>query len=293
MVKTTKKSSKKKGFRKTALSTSENTVKEKAPKKKTSKKKMVNKTAVRNLTNRNNAKLVEKLAGAKSKSAVIRMERFYPTKMTLAQKHVLEEIKTERRIYQGAVKKMDLNKEELTRILNLGQASQSAINRIHDKMAGTRAYSQNDLVVIQLLLLMHLNGMDVKKISYNKALKTSLPKTSLSKTDLIAAARTNQKLSKSDKEGLDQLLLQEQFYTSKMSSTDLSIWELAYIVFLGNQNKSAYNRIRDKMSGQRPYSVLDLVIARCLELAHKAGIELDKIEYDKNGRMIQPKVAEQ
>ena len=232
--------------------------------------------------------LIKKLSQKSSKSDVIRMEILYPDHLTTEHKKVLKTIQIERAIYMTAADKIGLDAWGLTPILNLGHATLSARNRVHDKITGTRAYSLLDLAVIQLLELMVRNGVDIQKITYNPELQTSLPSGSLSKTELVTAVREGKKLRGNDQKGLEQFKLQHRHYSRKMQSTKLDTWTLAYIVSLGSQTKSTYNRVHDKLKGTRPYSVLDLVIARLLEVAHQKGIAIGDITYNKDGARTAP-----
>ncbi len=227
---------------------------------------------------------VQKLKKSLAKTDVIRLERLRPEELTKKQLNVLKNINIERSIYNTAFRNIDIPVICLTSLLNLGRTSRSAIRRVREKTEGVRPYSIMDLVVIQFIELMVMEGIDVTSISHDKRLKTALNGQG-SKTRIIQAYKQGTEHTL-DSESVSQFNLQVEYFSTRLKMLDMATWDLVYLLYLGVLSKSNYNKVREKILGRRAYSILDLVMARLIEVAIINGINVCDIAYDPSGRRV-------
>lgn len=236
------------------------------------------------MRNKLDKELIEKLSNSQSKTDIIRLENLCPELLSDKQKVVLDKINIERNIYQNAVRNINVSILELTSLLNLGRTSSTAVERIREKVKGLRAYSILDLVVIQLIELMVKEGVEVTSIAHDKRLKTTLGFQG-SKSALIKRRREGQ-LKAGDRSKLEQFDYQVTYYSTRLLALEMTTKDLTYLLNLGVTSLSSYSRIYDKLHGTRPYSVLDLVVARLFEEALDHDIHPNYIKYNAVGEVI-------
>lgn len=234
-----------------------------------------------------NNDVISRLSKSLVKRDVIRMAHHCPEHLSDKQKVVLDHYRVEHEIYNTAVTEINIPEITLTSLLNLGRTTYSARQRIKEKIEGRRSYSRLDLVTIQLMQAMTLYGIDVSSISHDKRLKTTLNRKA-SKTELIIKIRRGEVLP-SDKQNIAQFEYQINYYSSRLRKLNMAIWDLTYFLNLGAMKKSDYNKICDKLQGTRPYSVLDLVVARLVEVSLDHGLHPYYITYNSAGKVIEPK----
>jgi len=232
--------------------------------------------------------VIAKLSNSLTKTDVLRMERHCPEYLSDEQKVVLDRARVEHQIYKNSINLINIPVTSLTSLLNLGRTTPTSRQRVKEKIDGVRAYSRLDLVVIQFMEVMTINGIDVSRISHDKSLKTSL-NGNASKTILIKNIRRNE-VQASDKQNIEQFKYQVAYYSSRLRKLNMAIWDLTYFLNLGAMKKSDYNKICDKLQGIRPYSVLDLVIERLVDVALEHGLHPYYITYNSDGKIIEPKI---